>query len=914
MTSESNLARAQLAAAGRKRDQTTSVATGLTVAALIIWVFLVVAVVDYWVLLPAAARWLAVSALGSLAVMGGTRMLQLRRRSTTLKQAALDLEATQPQLGCEVSTAAEYLSGQRKISQAYEGDFVAALQKKATATLQQTAVPYRQRLWMPAVATGTGLLGLVIFGATLPSATTALKRTVAPWSSVAFTQVEVNPGSVDIPVGHDLELTNLFRGRIPTHAELHFREEGKATWTVVPLTPATRGTFRHTLKNIQTSFIYRVTGSDAVSADFVAMAYIPPEVKTLRINLEHPEYTRLKPAEQASPEVSVIRGSTATFHLTPTTPLSRARLRFTNNIELELTLDAQQQWTAQLPILKDAAYQIELFDRKGRPNTDKQVHYLTAIPDAPPKVEMIEPGGDMRAGASDKIPLRIAANDDFGVAELKVVYHRLGGPEREGIIHLSTTTNTEIKADYELNLADLKLNEFEVVAYHALAQDNNNLDGPGIGRSPVYFIEITNLEGKPSKKPGKPREKVNLLMVEKQIIADTTALAQNASSNKFAELAARQMDAVAFGKMYQTALAKSGASLPVQGELNVAVNAMKEAGATLEKRLRDGALPSEEAALASLYRVMQLMPELKELPVVAPKEQKPPDPKNAPTLAVVLEAIKKRSQEEDPAKAEFARALKQIQQLNRQQSSLSTVTQNPGESPARPSPLISRPTPSKEMDPAAATDPSPGEGQSKAEGKGEGEGQGQADGQGKGQGQGQGSGKGAHASGEKTGKKPGEKSGRKPGEKSGQAKASGSHEPPDEGKQAEDSAEKTEAKEQELAKLAPEQEKLSQQAQELADRLNRLAGKASRQGAKAGQQMGEAAGKMAVAAKAMKGGDRPGAGSASNQGSAAMGSAIALLESLIQGKPDLGDVVSEEAPAQYESVISDYFRRLSHAE
>ena len=42
------------------------------------------------------------------------------------------------------------------------------------------------------------------------------------------------------------------------------------------------------------------------------MAYIPPEVKTLRINLEHPDYTRLKPAEQASPEVSVIGGDCVT--------------------------------------------------------------------------------------------------------------------------------------------------------------------------------------------------------------------------------------------------------------------------------------------------------------------------------------------------------------------------------------------------------------------------------------------------------------------------------------------------------------------------------------------------------------------------------------------------------------------------
>ncbi|MSU36902.1 MAG: hypothetical protein EXS36_17755 [Pedosphaera sp.] len=839
LTPESKLARSQLAAAGRKRDQTTRFATALTIGAAMALLFVQAALVDYWVLLPVGVRWLA-----ALLATGTVKWFQLGRRPTSLKQAALGLEVAQPQIGCEVSTAAEYLNGDRKVTQDYEQDLVLALEKKTTTTLKRTSVPYERQLFVPALATGIGLLALLAFATTVPSAGAALKRTVAPGSSAAFTQVKVSPGSIEVPIGRDLDLTSIFSGRIPSKAELRLRQKGTIEWTVVPLRQATNGTYLHTLKNVHASFSYRVSGSDAVSDNFAVTAYVPPEVKELRVHLDPPAYTRLKSTLQASADVHVVRGSTATFHLIPTVPLSKARLHFTNDAELELTLDVQQQWTVQLPILKDDGYRIELFDTKGRRSADDQVHYFTAIPDAPPKVEITEPGGDMRAAAVDKIPLKISATDDFCVAELKVVYHRLNGPEQEAVVHRTSVTDTDVKGEFDLDLAGLKLNEFELIAYHAVATDNNTLDSPGVGRSPVYFVEITNLEGKPCKKPGKPGKKMNLLMVEKQIIADTTALAKNASADKFAELAARQMDAVAFAQMYQNALTQSGAPLPLQGEINVAVNAMKQAGATLEKRLREGSLPPEEAALASLYRVMQLMPKLQDLPIVPPAPEKPPGEEPPPALKVVLEAILKRNLE-DPNQAEFARALDQIQELSCQQSRLSAACQNSGENPnASPDAslaAISRPAAAPALANNAATPKSSGQGK---------------------------------------GGQPGDK----PGDKASQARADASKGLVGENKKPEDASAKP--NEQALAKLGPQQEQLSKEAQEIADRLARLAGKASRLGVGAAKQMGEASGKMAVAAKAMKGGDRAAAGSASDQSSAAMGSAMSLLENLLTASTD----------------------------
>ena len=839
-------ARAQLAAASRLRDQSVRSTVLLTSGAAILCGLVAAAAADYLVLLPRAVRWLAWIALAVVAGLGTRQFLRQRRRPTSMKEAALELEAAAPQAGCEVSTAAEYLSGQRTPAQDYESELVGALEQRAAAVLQQAALPYSQRIRMPAVVAGAGLVALLGFWLIVPSAGTALKRTVTPWSSAAFSRVEVSPGSVELPVGQDLELTTVFRGRVPSEATLSWREEGRTEWSQSSLHREADGTFRHAFKNVRQSLVYRVSGSDAVSSEFAVTAYIPPAVKELRIGVKPPAYTGLKTAEFGSPDLSLVRGSTARFQLSATTPLKKARFRFTNETVLELSTAPGERWTAELSIARDATYRIELTDAAGHRSTDQTWHTLTAIADEAPKVAILEPGGDLRSAGTNTIPLKIIASDDFGLAEVRVVYHRLGDPERTAILKPQFGTNHEARAEFALNLAELDLKDYQIVAYHAEATDNNTYDGPGVGRSPVYFIEINHLDSTPSpKNPGKPGEKVNLLMVQKQIIADTTALAGQPGSAEFDELVSRQADAHALAEIYETELAKQGAPFAAQGEMHQALTAMGEAGAKLREHRRDEALPREEAALASLYLVLKRMPQLKDLPLVPPPDA-PEGPEKKPSpLAVVLEAIRKRNQSE-PNQAEFARALAEMQTLLTQQSKLSTACVNPSDAPSDgqtgPTPSLARPL----ADQANSKTPGAGKGQGKE----------------------------------------------------GEAKPEQPETKPD----------------SEVAKLAPEEERLSQEAKALSDRLTRLAGKTSRQAAKAGKQMGEAAGKLAAAAKAMKEGNRPGARSASDQGSAAMGSAIASLERLLQGKPELGDVVAEEAPAQYEGAISDYFRRLSHAQ
>src|SRR5207253_777789 len=124
-------AKRQLRQACRTKDTSVRLAWSITVAEAVLVGIAAVALMDYWLMLPVWLRSLAAAAMIVLTLLGLYRLIKFMRRPTKLKEAALDVEAARPDLGCEISTAAEYLSGERQVTRDYEPELVAALEAKA---------------------------------------------------------------------------------------------------------------------------------------------------------------------------------------------------------------------------------------------------------------------------------------------------------------------------------------------------------------------------------------------------------------------------------------------------------------------------------------------------------------------------------------------------------------------------------------------------------------------------------------------------------------------------------------------------------------------------------------------------------------------------------------------------------------
>ncbi len=830
MNPSSEFAYRKLRAAGRAKDKARRLAWCFLISAVALEVLLAVALIDYWLALPATLRMGGFVLLLLLLAAGVGGWMRLRRRPTSMKEAALDAEAQRPDLGCVISTAAEYSSGERPVRHEYEPELVAALEEQAAKNLKEVQVSYTNKFSRPAWFLTFALVTVLIFAALAPVALTAFKRTVSPWSKETYTKVAVRPGSVEIPVGSDLDITNLFSGRVPKNPELHWLQEGQPAWQSVPLKRSDNGSYVHSFSKMQSSMRYRVTGNDAVSETYDITTFVPPEVRELRVDVAYPAYTRVQPFYQQAPELTVLRASELIFHISPSTQLSKARLRFSSLPGLDLTPAENGQWTIHFKATTNAEYWIELADAKGHQGGNEQPYHLTVLPDNPPTIEITEPGQDIRAEATNTIPLKFAATDDFGVTEVKLLYHRLGGPEQTLNCVFTNTETGEAAGGVELALAGLGLKDNELVAYHAEAKDHNTLDGPGVGVSPVYFIEITRDEGgQQTSKPKSDGEKLNLLVIQKQIVADTTALPPKPAPDKFDGLASRQQEAAEFAEAYRDSLHTLGAPAEAGQLIEDAIREMKSAGGSLAGRKREAALPSEEKALADLYQIMKLLPQLGNLPTEPPTAQE--QARQSPTLNVVLETIKKQKKE-PPSNVEIAQALEEAKQLSRSQA---------------------------EMLPGLDQTGQPAE-------------------------------KGSQGS---EGAKAGSEAGAK-------------EDPKAQGKTAENKENLN------MEKMAELESELSKEAAALAEKLEKLANKDMRLGHNAARKAAQAAGQMGAAAQSLRQGNVSAAGTEGGQSLSNLDKVIAALERLLRGQPNLADVAAEDFPKEYEALISEYLRKLSH--
>ncbi|MBM3835479.1 MAG: DUF4175 family protein [Verrucomicrobia bacterium] len=475
-------AQVRLTEACKTKDTSLRLAWAITIGEAILLAVLALALVDYWLMLPVWMRTGGALFLAGLGAIGIFRLVRYYRRPTRLKEAALDVEATKPEMGCEISTAAEYLAGDRKTAKEYEPESVAAIQAKAAKDLNESKVAYEKKLLGLAIVFAVTLLGLLAFAAIAPVALTALQRTALPFSKAQYTTttVDVKPGNVEIPVGRDLSISNFFAGRVPKDAQFHWQVAGNAKWQTVALTKSADGAYVHAFKSLPTDVTYRVTGNDAASAEFTVQTYIPPEVKDLTARVTYPEYTKAPPINQKSPDITAVRASTVQLRIEPSTDLSKAKLRFTDSPEVKLEPAEDGSWIGKLTVTKDTDYWIELTDKKGRPGVNEKPYHIKATPDNAPKVEISDPAKDLRASATNTIPIKISVADDFSVNDIKIVFNKLGGSQQTITAKRESEQNGEVIASAELELSPLGLNEYELVAYHAEASDNNTLDAPGI--------------------------------------------------------------------------------------------------------------------------------------------------------------------------------------------------------------------------------------------------------------------------------------------------------------------------------------------------------------------------------------------------------------------------------------------------
>ena len=857
----------RLETARRTKDTVRRLSSLLLLIGVMAMAVLAVATVDYQFLLSGNTRIVGFTVFAGCVVVGGLRLFRLIRHRSTIKEVALDLESYRSELGCMISTSAEYLAGERKASQSYEPEIVDALHEQAAKSLLLIETPYRWKLLKPALLFTAAAMSCACVLVFVPAGSTAIQRVIAPWSDAHYTNVELKPGNVEVPVGKDIEIAASFMGRKPGSPHLDWSVEGSRDWQSVALTNLQNGAFHFGFSKIEKAIRYKASGGDAESSQYEIRPYVPPEVKDTSVTMEFPAYTKMPPSEEPSGNVTVVRGSKLTFHIETAGDVTNARLRFATatNITLQKA-DAPDLWTRTLTPAKDTFYWIELIDSAGRKGGTEQPFQVVILPDEKPQVEIVDPGKDIRAERNDKIPVKISVSDDFGIDDVQLVYRKMNGSNQTVRCKIERGSR-DVLTTTQIDLSTLELKDYEVVAYHAEARDNNTLDGPGIGISPTYFIEITTKEKALSQCNGGNSQEINILALQKQVIAATMRIEPDTERERVLDMASAQRETKKYAEIFKESFILAMSPEEAKQEFASAIREMDAAADALENIEKDRALRAEEKALAHLYQVARLLPEF----------EKMCQGKGGNCVKIVLRAIEKhKEQQKKDSQNRIQEVLNELKQLEQAQKRLEAQFR-----PEEKQPSASKANSGTKPSATGEGGARPGEGR---------------DGQPRDI---------QHADGQKPSHQVGQQlsQGKRPGDARD-----------DQGTKDNNAASAGNGASSELNRLSDEQMKLAREAAALADKLAQLARRDVRVSNHYSSQVRRAAENLGGAGSRLRKSDRGAAMLSSARALHDVGDVVSALEKLLRLDSRGTDLATEEYPKEFETIIADYFRKLSHEE
>jgi hypothetical protein len=349
-----------------------------------------------------------------------------------------------------------------------------------------------------------------------------LVRVMAPWSATPpFTATridaaDVKPGDKRVPEGAKVQIEAVASGEVPASARVALRDEG-AGWRTAAMQSGAggAGTFLHTVPEAGRSFDYYVLAGDGRSRQFTIEVVPRPRVARIDLALLLPPYTGAepRPVPQSDGEIAALAGTIVEYRLTADKPLSEAALVTDAGqiVPLAPAEGKSAEWTARFtlstaeatvphaegPIVAGPArYQVRLRDTDGYENADPLWHSIGVVRDQAPSVAIVAPGRDLQVKPDEKVALRLAAKDDYGLADVRLVYRVNEEQSLHELIQFAPDPDKpgDLGGEYPWDLASSGLKSGDIVQYWATALDANDVTGPGRGESRRYSLLIVQPE------------------------------------------------------------------------------------------------------------------------------------------------------------------------------------------------------------------------------------------------------------------------------------------------------------------------------------------------------------------------------------------------------------------------------------
>lgn len=315
-----------------------------------------------------------------------------------------------------------------------------------------------------------------------------------------------------VPKGDDwlleAEVTEDSR-RIPTEAWLEIK--GESRLQRMDSVAAESSRFQTQLASVNEPIEFRVIESRASSPWTKLTLVERPAVDKLSLTQTPPAYTKLQSSElpaEGGP-YQLLKGTSLSIRGRATKPLSKATLTHGQKAYPLTISGSSGEFEFELPAaeVKDGDFSLTLADTESmrQPGLAEPGPLTSRVPvsfrlkllgDKSPQVQAKLKGVSGVVTTRALIPIEARLSDDYSIAAARLERrHRIENDEKDVTGSADLTAAAKLPAQkaeltHDFDLAPLAIPPGVSMSFFIEAEDQNNVSGPGVGRSPVFVARI----------------------------------------------------------------------------------------------------------------------------------------------------------------------------------------------------------------------------------------------------------------------------------------------------------------------------------------------------------------------------------------------------------------------------------------
>ncbi|MDG2122290.1 MAG: hypothetical protein P8J87_01240 [Verrucomicrobiales bacterium] len=588
-----------------------------------------------WLVGLTVAAWMAWRAAGS----GGASA------STIAHQVEAAAVENAPVVTTSIDPAVRRTAGGEPLAEA----LLERLDQQAAKAIRTAPPTFAGRLRAPVAFTAVAAAALVALVAIQGGQ--GLLRILVPWSSSPYTSLTLQAPDETFAEGEAFTLTANVSGVPVEKVSLY---KNGSTELLAEATPDEYGMVQLRIDGLRKPAEFVVRGGDGTSKPLRIEPYSLPQIEAFEITVKPPGYGAHTASIKTEPSFSVFRGSRLLYRIHLKAPaLSVAVERSAAAREDERLTDAERNtlkrgaygvlvgsdekntaipdvptfrpdpndplvWEAEwdLPAPANIVYRLAVTGDRGDHVRNDEPWRINVLSDTPPVVRIESHNGDevIKAG-NETVQFDLSAVDDVRLAAARLVFRKPGQPHTRHEIPLPTETRRTWSGAELLDLAPLDLGMFDIVAVHFEAEDANAIDGPGVGRSEVVYLEVPPPESDEDDSGGggggAGPPPINPLELQMEILRATMVLPSGAPRNEQESLAYDQQENAGFTGQLERAVISAGL-FELAKALGKARQSMESAARLLTTQPPVEAVPDEEAALGFLIESAKLLEDSKD--------------------------------------------------------------------------------------------------------------------------------------------------------------------------------------------------------------------------------------------------------------------------------------------------------------